>query len=145
MRDALAAVNGTEMARRRFREIARVAGLVFEGYPGAGKSARQIQASSGLIFDVLSRYDPGHLLTAQALEEVLEQQLDLPRAALAAIADGTVAVRATLRLTPLAFPLWAERIGSRVSSGDVATRVARMAEQLARAADRRRTPMRRAS
>lgn len=147
MRDALAAVNGTEMARRRFRGIARVAGLVFEGHPGAGKSARQIQASSGLIFDVLSRYDPGHLLTAQALEEVLEQQLDMPRAraALVAIADGAVAVRATPRLTPLAFPLWAERIGSRVSSEDVATRVARMAEQLARAADRRRTPVRRAS
>ncbi|MHA7833349.1 MAG: ligase-associated DNA damage response DEXH box helicase, partial [Algiphilus sp.] len=71
--DLLAAINGTELAKRHFREIARVAGLVFEGYPGRGKSTRQVQASSGLIFDVLSRYDPENLLMHQAQEEVVRQ------------------------------------------------------------------------
>ncbi len=48
LHDVLASLNAGELARRRFREIARIAGLVFSGYPGAQKSARQLQASSGL-------------------------------------------------------------------------------------------------
>lgn len=138
--ELLDAINGTELAKRHFREIARVAGLVFEGYPGRGKSTRQVQASSGLIFDVLSRYDPDNLLTHQAQEEVLQQQLDLHRArqALVQAQRQQIVVTAPPRLTPLAFPLWAERISSRVSSEDVATRVARMAASLEQAADRRR-------
>lgn len=138
--ELLAAINGTELAKRRFREIARVAGLVFEGYPGRGKSTRQVQASSGLIFDVLSRYDPDNLLTHQAQEEVLQQQLDLHRAhqVLVRAQGQAIVVTAPPRLTPLAFPLWAERISSRVSSEDVATRVARMVASLEQAADRRR-------
>ncbi|WP_420427789.1 ligase-associated DNA damage response DEXH box helicase [Algiphilus sp.] len=138
--DLLAAINGTELAKRHFREIARVAGLVFEGYPGRGKSTRQVQASSGLIFDVLSRYDPQNLLMHQAQEEVLRQQLDLSRArqVLEQLPRQTVVLAAPPRLTPLAFPLWAERISSRVSSEDVATRVARMVASLEQAADRRR-------
>jgi len=138
--DLLAAINGTELAKRHFREIARVAGLVFEGYPGRGKSTRQVQASSGLIFDVLSRYDPDNLLTHQAQEEVLQQQLDLHRAhqVLVRAQREAIVVTAPPRLTPLAFPLWAERISSRVSSEDVATRVERMVASLEQAADRRR-------
>ncbi|MEQ9012422.1 ligase-associated DNA damage response DEXH box helicase [Algiphilus sp.] len=138
--DLLAAINGTELAKRHFREIARVAGLVFEGYPGRGKSTRQVQASSGLIFDVLSRYDPENLLMHQAQEEVVRQQLDLDRArqVLEPLPHQAIVLATPPRLTPLAFPLWAERISSRVSSEDVATRVARMVASLEQAADRRR-------
>lgn len=141
------AINGTELTKRHFREIARVAGLVFEGYPGRGKSTRQVQASSGLIFDVLSRYDPDNLLTHQAQEEVLQQQLDLHRArqSLEQVQRQPIVVTAPPRLTPLAFPLWAERISSRVSSENVATRVARMATSLEQAAGRRRRALRKAS
>jgi ATP-dependent Lhr-like helicase len=60
--DLLASLNFSEVARRQFREIARIAGLVFQGYPGARKLERQLQASSGLIFDVLRQYDPDNLL-----------------------------------------------------------------------------------
>src|SRR5690606_1404761 len=74
--DIPASLNATEMAKRQFREIARVAGLVFPGYPRSGKSARQLQASSGLFFDVFRRYDPDNLLYSQAHREVLERQLE---------------------------------------------------------------------
>ena len=77
--DIPAALNATEMAKRQFREIARVAGLVFPGFPRSGKTARQLQASSGLFFDVLQRYDPENLLLAQAPREVLERQLESTR------------------------------------------------------------------
>ena len=62
LHDVLASLNSTELAQRRFREIARVAGLVFSGYPGQPKSTRQLQASSGLFFEVFRKYDQGNLL-----------------------------------------------------------------------------------
>src|SRR5688500_8676412 len=77
--DIPASLNATEMARRQFREIARVAGLVFPGYPRSGKTARQLQASSGLFFDVFRRYDADNRLLAQAHREVLERQLERTR------------------------------------------------------------------
>src|SRR5439155_5380054 len=60
--DILASLNAAELARRQFREIARVAGLVFPGMPGAAKSAKQLQASTGLLYNVFREYDPGNLL-----------------------------------------------------------------------------------
>ncbi len=132
--DLRASLNAAEMVRRHFREIARIAGLVFEGYPGRGKSTRQVQASSGLIFDVLHRYDADHPLLAQAEQEVLESQLELGR--LRDLLRGLQARRLLLtrprRLTPLAFPLWVSRVQSRVSSEDWQTRVQRMLGQLER-------------
>src|SRR5690606_30289729 len=77
--EILASLNAGELARRRFREIARIAGLVFTGYPGAPKSTRQLQASSGLFFDVFQQHDPGNLLLSQAQQEVLRQELDVQR------------------------------------------------------------------
>ena len=77
--DILAGLNAAELGRRQFREIARVAGLVFQGYPGQPQSNRQLQASSGLLWDVFNEYDPGNLLLRQATQEVLERQLEAPR------------------------------------------------------------------
>src|SRR5207237_8567424 len=77
--DVPASLNATEMAKRQFREIARVAGLVFPGLPRSGKTARQLQASSSLFFDVFRRYDPNNLLLSQAHREVLERQLESSR------------------------------------------------------------------
>jgi len=127
-------LNAAEMAKRRFREIARVAGLVFEGFPGAGKSVKQVQVSSGLLYDVLTRYDAGNLLTHQALREVLEHQLDYQRlkAALERTQGCEVLVKRTERFTPLAFPLWAERLSQQLSTEDWRTRVERMAATLER-------------
>jgi len=129
-------LNAGEMARREFRDIARIAGLVFEGYPGRGKSARQLQASTGLMFDVLGRHDPDNRLLDQARRAVFERQLDLDRLAraLERIATEALVRRAPPRLTPFAFPLWAERIQHQVSSESWRERVERMAAQLERAA-----------
>ncbi len=77
MDDVLASLNSGELAQRRFREIARVAGLVFGGYPGAPKSMKQLQASSGLFYEVFRKYDAGNRLLRQAEQEVLAQELDL--------------------------------------------------------------------
>ena len=77
--DILAGLNAAEMGRRQFRELARVAGLVFQGYPGQSPSNRQLQASSGLLYDVFAQYDPDNLLLAQSVREVLERHLDAPR------------------------------------------------------------------
>ncbi|MBA4015857.1 MAG: DNA ligase-associated DEXH box helicase [Pirellula sp.] len=137
--DLAACVNSTEMARRRFRDIARVAGLIFSGYPGAPTAARQLQASSGLIFDVFREYDPENMLLEQARREVLEQQLETRRLteALERAAAGTIVMRPIARLTPLAFPLWAARIQkTQVSSEKWSKRVERMVVQLEREATR---------
>ena len=139
--DLLACMNTSEIAKRRFRDIARIAGLVFQGYPGRGKSTRQIQASSGLIFDVLERYDGDNLLLDQARREVLENQLETRRMreTLASIGQKNIVIERPERLTPLAFPLWAERLQSQIMSSETwRDRVERMAASLERAAERRR-------
>jgi ATP-dependent Lhr-like helicase len=143
--DLLACVNATQMARRQFREIARVAGLIYQGYPGQHKAARHLQASSELFFDVFSEYDPENLLLTQARREVLQQQLEFHRleSALTRIAESELVIVESQRLSPLAFPLWAERLRAQyVSSEKWSDRVERMAQQLARAADGGKSPRR---
>ncbi len=131
--DILASVNSGEIAKRQFRGIARIAGLVFNGYPGKSKSARQVQASSGLLFDVFQNYDEHNLLLEQARREVLEQQLEVQRLekSLRDIAGKQWHITAPQRLTPLAFPLWAESVQSQTySSESFQTRIDRMLKSL---------------
>jgi ATP-dependent Lhr-like helicase len=132
--DIPASLNAAELARRQFREVARVAGLVFPGFPGQNKSVKRLQASSGLIYDVFARYDPGNLLLHQAQREVLERQLERSRLAraLARLSDGRVTVLDLDRPTPLAFPILVDRTRERVSSEKLADRVRRMALSLER-------------
>ena len=103
--DVLASLNAGELAQRRFREIARVAGLIFQGYPGAPKSTRQLQASSGLFYEVFRKYDAGNLLLAQAEREVLEQELDLERlrAALTRMRAQQIVYRRVMQPDPVRF------------------------------------------
>ena len=116
--DILNAINAGEIAKRRFRDIARIAGLVFDGFPGRAKSAKQLQTSSGLIFEVLKNHDAQNLLLDLAHREVLEQQLEYQRLA------GTLEKLNTRhwrleypeRLTPLSFPLWAESLSTQTLS-----------------------------
>ncbi|MBS3747093.1 MAG: ligase-associated DNA damage response DEXH box helicase [Wenzhouxiangellaceae bacterium] len=130
--DILESLNAAGMARSRFRDIARIAGLVQQGYPGRRKATRQLQASSGLVFDVLSDYDPDNLLLAQARREVLEAQLEYRRIerALDRIARQQVVVTRPERFSPLAFPIWADRLRAQLSSEDWQARVNRMLTQL---------------
>jgi ATP-dependent Lhr-like helicase len=133
LEDLLACLNSTEMARRHFREIARVAGLV----SGAQRSTRQTQASAGLIYDVLLEHDAGNMLLDQARREVLEQQFEFRRllAALEAIATKEIRIVETARISPLAFPIWAEFVQSRLTTQGWLERITEMARDLETAAD----------
>ena len=132
LEDLFACLNGTEMTKRQFREIARVAGLI----QGGQRSARQTQASAGLIFDVLAEHDAENMLLGQARREVLEQQFEYQRLAesLEAIASREIVVVDTPRLSPLAFPIWAEQIQSRLSTQSWRERIVQMAAELEQAA-----------
>lgn len=136
LQDVLASLNAGGLAQRRFREIARVAGLVFVGYPGQGKSARQLQASSGLLYEVLQRFDAGNRLLAQAEREVLEQELELTRLArtLAGMRERAILFNAPSRPTPFAFPLMVERLREQLSTETLQQRVRRMVAELEDAA-----------
>lgn len=135
--DLLACVNSGQLARRRFRDIARIAGLLHPGYPGSGKTNKHLQASSELFFDVFEEFDPANLLLDQAKREVLEQQLEVERMreVLERIACDRLTIVETERLTPLSFPLWAESLRSQhASSESWSDRVQRMVLQLEEAA-----------
>ncbi len=130
--DILASLNAAELAKRQFREIARVAGLVNPGLPNAGRSAKQLQASSGLFYEVFREHDPQNLLLWQARREVLDRQFEVTRlrAALDRIANCRIVVAAPPRPTPFAFPLLVERLREAVSSERLSDRVERMVADL---------------
>ncbi|MHB2059040.1 ligase-associated DNA damage response DEXH box helicase [Pseudomonas monsensis] len=138
LKDVLASLNAGELALRRFREIARIAGLVFAGYPGAPKSTRQVQASSGLFFEVFKQYDADNLLLAQAGEEVLREELDIQRLeqTLEHINRMKLDVHQIKRPTPLGFPLLVERMRESMSSEKLADRIRRMVGDLEKSADK---------
>lgn len=125
-------VNLAELARRKFRDIARVAGLLMPSRPGAPRSLRQLQASSGLLFDVLSEHDPGHLLLEQARREVQQDMLEIDRLrhALESVRAGSIVITKPRSLTPFAFPLWAERLRAHLGHEDWSRKLARLAREL---------------
>jgi ATP-dependent Lhr-like helicase len=136
--DLLACLNMTGLARGRFRDIARVAGLIFSGYPGQHKTARQLQASSELFFDVFRDFDPSNLLLDQARREVLERELEVQRLrrTLERLAAMSLRIIEPPNLTPLSFPIWAESLRTQhVSSENWGQRVRRMVAQLEAAAE----------
>jgi ATP-dependent Lhr-like helicase len=136
LEDVLASLNAGELAMRRFREVARVAGLVFQGFPGAPKSMKQLQASSGLFYEVFRKHDAGNRLLGQAEREVLEQELDIVRLrdALARMRGQRVVYRLLARPTPFAFPLMVERLREQVTTEKLAARIERMLAELEQAA-----------
>ena len=127
-------VNVGELAKRRFRDIARVAGLVLPGLPGARKSTRQVQASASLLHDVFQRYEPHHPLLAQARREVLEQHFEEARLvrALERLEQGPLEFVHARRPTPLGFPLVVERISASLSNESLLERVERLKERWTR-------------
>lgn len=133
--DIIASLNASEMARRQFREIARVSGLVFSRYPGGQKTMRQLQTSASLIFDVLTNYDADNLLLEQAQREVLLGQLEEKRLmqTLQRLTNSAIVVKEVERTTPLAFPLLVDRLRQTVSSEKLDERIARMVRQLEKA------------
>jgi ATP-dependent Lhr-like helicase len=156
LEDVLASLNSGELAQRRFREIARVSGLVFAGYPGAPRSLRQLQASSGLFFEVFRRYDAGNRLLRQAEAEVLAQELELDRlsSALQRLRERPLEWTTLQVPGPFALALMAERFREQLSTEKLKDRLERLVAEAQAVLDagappgagrarRRRSPARR--
>ena len=137
LHDVLASLNSSELARRRFREIARVAGLIFTGYPGQPKSTRQLQASSSLFYEVFAKYDAGNLLLTQAQTEVLSQELDIARlgASLKRMRGQRVTFVELKVPSPFALPLMVERFREKLSTEKLKDRIDRLVRDMERAID----------
>lgn len=130
--DIQRSVNSAEMARRKFRDIAVIGGLIFQGYPGEYAKARHLQSSAGLLFNVFAEYDPNNLLIRQAYNEVMEQQMEEQRLRnmLERVSRGQMVLRWPKQLTPFCFPLKVDSMREDLSSEKLEDRVRRMQAQL---------------
>jgi ATP-dependent helicase Lhr and Lhr-like helicase len=130
--DIQRSVNSAEMARRKFRDIAVIGGLIFQGYPGEYAKARHLQSSAGLLFNVFAEYDPRNLLIRQAYNEVMDQQMEERRLRnmLERVSRGKMVLRWPKRLTPFCFPLKVDSMREDLSSEKLEDRVRRMQAQL---------------
>jgi ATP-dependent Lhr-like helicase len=127
-RDLQSAVNATEMAKRKFRDIASIAGLVFKGYPGKPKKDKHLQSSAQLFFEVFSDYDSNHLLLLQAYEEVMIFQLqeERLRTALDRMAQQQLKLTFPSKATPFSFPIVVDRLRESMSSEKLEDRIRKM-------------------
>jgi ATP-dependent Lhr-like helicase len=125
-------VNSTEMARRKFRDVAVIGGLIFQGMPGEKKKARHLQASASLLFNVFSEYEPNNLLLKQSYSEVMEQQMEETRLKdmLHRIQNSTIVLQFPEQLTPFCFPIKVDSMREDLSSEKLEDRVRRMQKQL---------------
>lgn len=132
MKDINSGINVSEMARRRFRDIAGIAGLVFQGYPGKPVKAKHLQANSGLFFKVFENYDSDNLLLKEAYDEVYQFQLEFARLyqIYERISSHRVIFRKPASLTPFAFPIFAESFRERYSNEDWETRLEKIKKQI---------------
>lgn len=128
----LTSINEAELAKRKFRDIASISGLVFKGYPGKQKKDRHVQASSQLFFDVFSDYDPDNLLLMQAFDEVMTFQLEEARmhTVFQRINQQKIVLSKPEKATPFSFPIMVGRLRGKLSSEKLEDRIARMRVQL---------------
>ncbi len=127
--DIQRSVNSVEMATRKFRDIAVIGGLIFQGYPGEQKKARHLQSSASLLFRVFSEHDPDNLLLRQAYQEVFSQQMEEVRLrnALERIQQSDIVITVPERYTPLSFPIIVDGLSRyNLSSEKLADRIRRM-------------------
>jgi len=134
--DIQKSVNSTEMARRKFRDIAVIGGLVFQGYPGEYKKARHLQSSASLLFSVFAEYEPQNLLLRQSYQEVFDQQMEEVRLRnmLSRIQSSRILISVPSQLTPFCFPIKVDSMRENLSSEKLEDRVKRMQMQLGKAA-----------
>lgn len=128
MDDILASINSVEMAKRRFRDIASISGLVFQGYPHKQKKERHLQASSQLFFSVFQDYEKDNLLLRQAFDEVMDFQLEevRMRAALSRINSQEIVITNPGSFTPFAFPIIVDRLREKLTSESLQDRIKKM-------------------
>jgi ATP-dependent Lhr-like helicase len=131
--DILHCINESELSKRKFREIASIAGLVFQGYPGKPTSFKHIQANSGLLFQVFEEYDPENLLLKQARSEALNQQMEQEMfvAAVRKINRQSIQVRYPSQFTPFSFPILVDRLSrTSLSSESVEDKITKILAQM---------------
>lgn len=131
--DIQKSINSIEMGRRKFRDIAKISGLIFQGFPGKKKKERHLQSSSSLMFDVFKEYDPNNLLFSQTFEEVLTFQLEESRlrTALKRIQDQQLLISQPAHYSPFSFPIIVDRLNrERVSSESITDKVAKLKAQM---------------
>lgn len=131
--DILHCINESELSKRKFREIASIAGLVFQGYPGKPTSFKHIQANSGLLFQVFEEYDPENLLLKQARAEALNQQMEQEMfvEAVRKINGQSIQVRYPSQFTPFSFPILVDRLSrTSLSSESVEDKIAKILAQM---------------
>lgn len=128
-------INTTEMARRKFREIAAISGLVFKGYPNRQVKTKHLQANSGLFFSVFEDYDADNLLLKQAYDEVFTFELEIARmyAAFHRIETHRKVLKVLDRLSPFSFPIFAESFRERYSNENWQARIEKIKQQLEQA------------
>ncbi|MEJ2905757.1 ligase-associated DNA damage response DEXH box helicase [Pedobacter panaciterrae] len=129
--DIVASINATEMARRKFRDIACISGLVFQGYPGKYVANKHLQSSASLFFNVFSDYDKHNLLLRQSYDEAFYQQIEEPRlaAALHRVQASKVIIIKTDSYTPLCFPIKVDSLRDNMSSEELSQRIERMTSE----------------
>jgi ATP-dependent Lhr-like helicase len=134
--DLMQSINAAEMARRKFRDIATIAGLVFTGYPGKMPKSKHLQASARLVYDVLSEYEADNLLLRQAREEVLELNQDSRiHQTLVRLSSQKILLRFPPKPSPLSFPILVDRLREKLSSESLESQVERMVKSLEKAAE----------
>ncbi|MFN8310485.1 MAG: ligase-associated DNA damage response DEXH box helicase [Chitinophagales bacterium] len=126
--DMQRSINSTEMARRKFRDIAVITGMIFRGYPGAGVKNKHLQASSSLLFTVFSDYEPENLLLRQAFSEAFNDQMEEVRLrdALRRIEASAIVLKYPKKLTPFSFPIKVDSLRENLTSEQLADRVKKM-------------------
>ena len=131
IQDVMSSVNATEMARRKFRDIAVISGMVVQNYPGIQKNNKSLQASSGLIFNVLEDYSPENLLLKQAYAEVFNQQIDENRLvnAFKRIENSKIILKFANAFTPLSFPIKVDSLRQSLTSEDLDSRILRLQKE----------------
>ncbi len=131
IKDVTASINASEMASRKFRDIAVVAGLVIQTQPGKRKTNKSLQSSSGLLFRVLNDYEPSNLLLKQAYNEVFDYELEKVRlqAAFQRISKSKIILKKASNFTPLSFPLKVDSLRGTMSNEDLSKRIVRIQKQ----------------
>tara|TARA_R110002051_G_scaffold297266_2_gene363529 strand:+ start:828 stop:3293 length:2466 start_codon:yes stop_codon:yes gene_type:complete len=126
--DLQKSMNSTEMARRKFRDIAVISGIVFTGYPDKGIKMKHLQSNSQLLFNVFRDYEPENLLYQQAFTETFEHQLEegFLRLALERIETQKIIWKRCKEATPFSFPIITDRLREKLSSEKLADRIKRM-------------------
>ena len=130
-------INMTEMAQRKFRDVATIAGLIFQGYPGKNIKSRHLQASSGILFKVFETYDQDNLLVQQSMDEVLTLQLEHSRLfeAIRRINQQEISLQHTIKPSPFAFPILVSMLRrERLTSEQLEDRIKKMQLQLEKVA-----------